>query len=887
MRFREVEDPFYHKQPECLVGDELKKPLYQEKPAGWGYRSAARDEAFICGVRVSEEFPCEKNGLRTVYEDFERFVTLFCLPGEAGYLFRTRKAETMETEAFRVVVGESECVIWAGDQEGIRRALYFLEDEMMRRNGPFLPLGEIERCPHIKRRITRNFFTPHEANKELMTEQDDYPDEYLNRLAHDGINGLWIFLQLRTLIPSEIVPEYGRDSTKPLTKLRQIARKCARYGIKVYGLGVEPASTFRNQELREKHADMLGAPFWGGSELAVCPSTEKGAAYIEECMYTLFTLVPELSGFISITLGEAVAGCGSVATTEEISCPHCRAAGLSKAGALAKTETLLKRGMQRAKPEAEFISWTYAMRGWDKKMQKEHCQVRDKEIPLMNNFEDRGSTIQLGRERRTLDYWLSFAGPGEIFKGAVLNAGGAPIYAKLQVCCSHELATVPYVPVPGILYNKYQEMLRMGTEGAMYCWFFGNYPSIMNKAAGELGFLPFPETKEEFLHRFALLYTNEEGADALASAWSLFEKSYSLCPYNVAFAWFGPLNDAPVRPLHLLPIDTAVPSNWLLSDTPEGDRFGEFTGMGHTPEEACTLLSEMNKYWKEGLALLDAVDVPQEMRYVAQAISILIASAENVLSFYLLRNQLGYGEGEAEAVLKQMSKIAEEEIRHSEELAAICEKDNRLGFHSEAVGYKFFPEKLRWRVERLRGLLNTEFPEVADRILERQAPLAFFEGKENPVYALSEGRWENFIFKDGETDGQTAVRMYSQEKEIVLEIAADHEDTILIDAEFRMFIPYVPVRLCQDGSIELEDPVGYYLNEERRAEEKKKWAVTRKNGVYTVVFDKESFGLFEGKPFRLAIRRSGEKNSAWKQEDRVFPRLMYGRISPDEKVFIR
>lgn len=227
----------------------------------------------------------------------------------------------------------------------------------------------------------------------------------------------------------------------------------------------------------------------------MCPSTKQGRAYIEECMFTLFTLVPDLAGFIGITLGEAVAGCDSVATKDSIACPHCRAAGLSKPGALAKTERLLKRGMQRAKPDAEFISWTYAVRGWTAEMQAEHGKVRDETIPLMNNFEDRGTVLQLGKERTTVDYWLSYAGPGEVFRHGAETANGAPLYAKLQICASHELATVPYVPVPGILYDKYKEMHRLGVTGAVYCWFFGNYPSLMNKAASELGFLPFPNTK--------------------------------------------------------------------------------------------------------------------------------------------------------------------------------------------------------------------------------------------------------------------------------------------------------------------------------------------------------------------------------------------------------
>ncbi len=878
------EDPFFTKQPAISFGAELEKPMFSEKPAHFGTRQARPEEVLVSNVSVVQSFADPERVLETAYADFESFTSLFCDKNGTPFLFRTERAALSE-EAFRLSVSDTECVIYAGDTEGIRRALYFLEDEMLRLDGPFLPKGEVYREPHIKRRITRNFFTPHQANLELQSEEDYYQDGYLNRLAHQGVNGLWIFLHLKDLVPSKIVPEYGQNSEKMLDKLRRITEKCARFGIRVYALGIEPYSTHQNPALAENHPDMLGSTFWGGGQKAVCPSTEKGRAYIEECMYTLFTLVPRLAGFIGITLGEAVAGCGSVATQAELDCPHCTAKGLTKPQALAETERLLKRGMQKAKPDAEFISWTYAMRNWTPEMQKAHCAARDTTIPLMNNFEDRGTTVQLGKPRTTNDYWLSFAGPGAVFQNGAAASGGAPLYAKLQVCASHELATVPYVPVPGILYDKYQAMRRFGVEGAMYCWFFGNYPSMMNQAAGALGFLPFPETKPEFLRRLAALYTTAESTETLVKAWQCFEAGYSACPYNVAFAWFGPLNDAAARPLHLLPIDMAMPSNWILSDSCEGDRFGELTGMMHTPEEAETLLCEMEKHWNEGLALLKTVPLPEEMYTVAEAISFLFSSAKNLLSFYLLRNRLGYGEGNSVDILQRMEEIAREEIQNSTALASLCEKDTRLGYHSEAVGYKFFPEKLLWRVNRLQEMLETEFPVVSSRLQEGKCPLAFFEGEGHMVYPLASHPWQAFVMENGTADPDTKIRLLRTADSFLLEIDARHDDPICIDAEFRMFVPYAPVTLHPDGTATISDDFGYFLTADRKAEEVGKWQTTRENGIYRICLSKAGFGLSDHKAFRLGVRRL-EKKSSWKKADRVFPRLMYGRISPDEKVFI-
>jgi len=880
-----LEDPFLHKQPTYSF-EELNAPLYSSKPENWNRRQSDKDEAKVSGVAFDFCFPDKDRILETAYSDLERFVNIHCA-GEGKYIIRTRFKERMQYEEYLIDVSSKECVIYASDTEGIRRALYYIEDEMKRRGGAYLPLGQIHRKPHIKKRITRNFYTPHQANLELKDDRDYYPDNYLSRLSHEGVNGLWMFVRLRDFVPSDIIPEYGIGGERQLEKLRSVVKKCSRYGIGVYCLGVEPASAYDNPILEEKHPDMLGATFWNTTLRAVCPSTPKGKAYAEECMYKLFSLVPGLAGFISITTGEAVAGCGGVGTADEINCPRCRAAGLSKPEALALTEEYMQKGIKKANPHAEFISWTYGARSWTEDMLKEHCRVRNKTIALMNNFEDKGTTLQLGKKRKTLDYWLSFAGPGELFTIGADNAGGAPVYAKIQVCSSHELATVPYVPVPGVLYDKYSAMKAYGTEGAMYCWFFGNYPGVMNRAAGELGFLPFPPTKTEFLKKLALLYTDEKNAETLARVWELFEQGYTACPYNVLFAWYGPINDAVARPLHLLPIDMALPSNWVIDQSVEGDRFGEFVGMVHSPEEARMLLDIMKDKWHSGLELLRGINVPDELRSISEAIAILIDSAYNMIDFYILRNDLGYGKGDICVLLSRMETIIKIEMENSKKLIDICDNDKRLGYHSEAVGFKFFPEKLRWRISRLEETLNNEFPQVLGRIEEGRSPLGFFDGEESRVYDTSIGKEEKFVLEDGTADDETTVSVESAKQNFVIRINANHSDDIVIEPEFTMFVPYVPVRIKADGSLILHDPQEYFLVGERFTEESAKWKCTKVQGQITITLDKKDFGLDDGRVFRMAIKRDGCKKSFWHIGDTEFFRLAYGRYRPSSKVFIK
>jgi hypothetical protein len=73
-------------------------------------------------------------------------------------------------------------------------------------------------------------------------------------------------------------------------------------------------------------------------------------------------------------------------------------------------------------------------------------------------------------------------------------------------------------------------------------------------------------------------------------------------------------------------------------------------------------------------------------------------------------------------ILKQLTDIIEEEIAMDEELLALCKNDSRLGFHSEAEGYKYFPEKIEWRMAELKKVLANDVPAV-EKLIKKGKPL--------------------------------------------------------------------------------------------------------------------------------------------------------------------
>lgn len=913
----QIYDEFKDKLPPITFDKELSLPVHTKKPARFNERCARDGEVFVESLCISCDFPDDEGLLQTSYADFSAFLDSVCIKrADNGYFLAFEKRELACFEAYKIKVGIDGITVISGDTEGVRRALVYIEDEMKRRGGSFLPIGEISRAPFIKNRISRCYFTPsshaaiEETENELCDELDYYPDEYLCRLMHDGINALWLGASLRYLVKTPIVPEYGVDADKRMRKLNGVIEKCRRYGIKVFLFAVDPASSYCNPHLLN-HPELMDDNE-GAEYRLLCPSQEKGVEYLRSAIKELFTKAPHLAGFINLTIGESLSTCASDGTV--LRCRRCK----SKFGSIGKTlafvEKTIADAMHEVSPEAEYISWTYEQRNWDYNDLAESCESRDSGVIHLQNFEDYGRPVQLGRERVSYDYWLSYAGPGKLFEQTIeLNKKARrKTYAKIQVCSSHEISTVPYVAVPGILYDKYKYFNENGIDGVMQCWFFGNYPCLMNKAAGELAFLPFSNTKRDFLESLAGIYWGQDAA-SVASAWLSFEDSYRNFPVSVSFEWLGPMQDSPVSPLHLKPKDRSMPSTWLVTDAVGGDRIGECMCNGHTHEEILELVSRMKDGWSKGMEHLAGLQCcsdsdREEQLSVASATNLIFKSGYNVIRFYYLRRLLGIGSGDAKALLSEMKDIVYDEISISEKMIGICQSDNRIGYHSEAHGHKIFPEKLHWRIEKLRELLATEFVEVEERMADGLLPLAFYGGDGSKVvYKIGESGTLPLVKNNGEC-GLTEVKIEESEGGYTVSVYAKDisDDYIVIKPEPRIFHPIAPICLSVSGASFASSKRSFFTfaNSYKAFSVHPDYAecelgayritvkeISENNFMFTMYIDRERFGMEKQEPFRLDIERfdanehydlgCAHAKEAIAFSDKVVTRLVHGTFSPE------
>jgi hypothetical protein len=640
-------------------------------------------------------------------------------------------------EAFVLERTTENIKIAASDESGFRYGVCELEDRIC--NGEF---GTFKQCPAIEHRITRCFFSPNSRPPlrldELKDELDYYPEPYLDRIMHDRLNGVWISIYLHDM-PSSFFPERGGDATKILSKLQRVVKQCADYGIRCYLFMAEPRIFAPPGRWKSNTLDDLARhPEMGGhrsaSNVSFCTSSVEGQAYLSEAIGHIFSTVHGLGGIINIMCQESAHPCALWRLYEHsqpCNCPKCSKRSVPEL--FSEIAKVMSSAMKKHQPDAEFFGWFYAafhMPGEpENDLRLQIAEAWSSEATIIHNLETGGVNEQLGRAHVVQDYSLSWAGPSEYFFSMAEKL--PKIAAKMQTGSSHEDASVPYFPVPSILYERYRNLRKVHCKAVMQCWYFGCAPGIMNRAAGRLSFDPFPNDENSFLCELA----RPQWADAaptVAAAWKLLAQGYRHFPENLKFKWFGPLHNSIVCPWHVFPADLPIAPSYT-QDFPKnsGDRFGEYFGYDHTLGEIRELLCRMETPWLEGSAMLTQVArTPQQRREacLTEAIGIQFSSTRRLFDFYRLREEMIYLKSNHKT---QMKELIAQEIQATLRMAELCEQDPRLGYHSEVESTLFFPQKLRARAKLLRDCL----PEL-ERFSPDAPELKRYRGEGEEFFAL-------------------------------------------------------------------------------------------------------------------------------------------------------
>ena len=630
-------------------------------------------------------------------------------------------------ESYRIDVSpDGQITVISEDAEGERRARYYVEDR--------LRAGDLTSCvrrPWLRNRISRCFFGPIKRppfnRDELMDDIDYYPEAYLDRLAREGVNGLWLTVEFDDLVETSFTVR-PKDAERRFAKLRKTVDKCLRYGIRTWVFTIEPKARRADDPFVVAHPRMFGPEIANkGGLRPMCTSEPETLQYLTEAARDIFTHVPELGGIINISHGERCTSCLShLRVLERSPDLRCACGGREPWQVHHGATEALVRGMRSANPKAELITWFYQPQADVGRPEWVYdCAAHLPEgVTFLYNFESGAVVRQAGRWRVAGDYWLSIPGPGIPFREVAsrARAAGSRLGAKIQVCTSHEDATVPFVPAPGLLYRKYAEMRKAGIDTVMQCWYFGNYPGVMNKAAGELAFEDFADGEDAFLARLARPVWGDR-TDEIRRLWRLYSDAYANYPASTFTQYYGPFHCGVAWPLHPYVRMKPVTRTWHADDPPSGDAIGDSLG-DLKLDEMITLVDRMADLPSAGFAAESPAQ--HQTLNTMKALRLQFESARDIYRFYRLRREaveasrMRHDAVAAREAVRGMRAIVLREKEISAEMIPLCESDSALGFHSECEAHLFFPEKLVWRIGELDRAL-AEIDEI-DAALVRGEP---------------------------------------------------------------------------------------------------------------------------------------------------------------------
>lgn len=588
--------------------------------------------------------------------------------------------------------------------------------------------------------------------QETLHAAEKYTPGVLRGIAEAGFNAIWIHAILREVVPTKVFPEFSPDAAAHLRSMRTVIRRAEAEGIKVFIYAQPPRGVPLDDPFWERHPEVRGAkdPSAYHPAYAMCTSTPQVKEHLRQMAEGLTKRLPGLGGLILITASEYMAHCYTRHNCRKefavdrppappLGCPRCRerapqevvgeivtifhdafakanvaqpppaVQGAAKASASGQGDPALSERRTAeggcATSAARVVAWNWSWTLYEPDPGEGVIAALPKGATLMCDFERGGHKVILGKERMVDEYSLSYAGPSERFLLAskAAHRRGMRTMAKLQIGTTHELATVPNLPLIGRLWEKARAMRKLGVRDFMGCWNFGNMLTA-NTAA----FLRFFGAKrlpprDRALADFAHDYFPGCDAQTVAEAWNAFEEAMDSYPFCIPFLYYSPTNYALAHPIEPKPLDGKFCGRGWMDDE-RGDDISRSFGI-YTLNEIIKGMGQLHKRWAEGVKLLEAGLAGCEAQTAREELSSARAGAHSFRSAWNLYRAYKIRKDWSDDKKPKLAPIMKDELANLEEAVEVVRADDRLGFHIECQARLYTVEGIEKKIARLGEIL--------------------------------------------------------------------------------------------------------------------------------------------------------------------------------------
>ena len=555
-----------------------------------------------------------------------------------------------------------------------------------------------------------------------------HPEWYLEALKEQGFNGIWLHCILRDIVSCKQFSEFGKIEKEQIEALNKIIDKAAKYDVGVFLYFCEPRGfkdtdifwknnpDVKGQPFNFKHAGLLDGPYY-----ALCSSTNRVKDYLYESSRNLFKKAPGLAGVFMITASEFHTHCYSHHPKWKLDkhaytmgwsqnnfvCERCRERNPSDV--VAEIITTIYQGIKSVNKNADVIAWSWSWNIIEPDPQKKLIQSLPEGIILMCDWE-RGGYKKLRNKKFIVDeYSFSYTGPSQRFKKqyAAAKEKNIRVMAKIQISTTHELVTVPHIPVPYLLAEKINRMKKMNLDGYLGSWIFGGEISPMSKIAGLLSNRKI--SKNSAITHVAREYYGKNSS-AVINAWKYFSRAWKHYPFSIPFLYYGPINYATIYPFCLKKSKNFIIPSWQPLPRDKNFYLKQSANLSWAcsppfiPEDIIYSLNTMLEIWKRGINQLESAEKKQFSPSITRELNLavhigfLIESTEHIIEFCQLIER-------REENKKKIKKILERELEITEKEIEIIQR-YKFGYHPEAHEYFITTRDLKRKVKIIKRQLS-------------------------------------------------------------------------------------------------------------------------------------------------------------------------------------
>ncbi len=557
--------------------------------------------------------------------------------------------------------------------------------------------------------------------EETWNVNNVYTDAELAKIAGSGFNAVWVHGLLHSIVQTDDFPELGEYAAEHQRRLNELTERAAKHGIKVFLYMQPPRALLATHPIFKSHPEiggqiekMQGCDGEKVKVQALCTSHDSVKKYLRNAAAELARKIPNLGGIIMITASEYPAHCwsrrGRMMNASghyeqlPIECPNCK--DRTPSDVVNEVIQLMRDGIRSVNSVWKIIAWNWSWAMYEDAPCENIIGKLPKDVILMADFERGGKRTILGKERIMDEYSLGFAGPSKQFKDSweLANRCNLKMMAKLQIGTTHELATVPNLPIIGNVYRKAVNARKMGLAGFMGTWNFGNMITVNTAALNHFLGANISDDQDLELRKFATEYFPNCEPAQINTAWNKFAEAMNSYPFSIPYLYVGPTNYACILPMEPAPLTgKSSGRSWLMDE--RGDNITDALE-GYTIDEVIEGFTQLSAVWQTGVDALakGLKNAPskhaEEELDNARVCGYLFNSTKHFCKIFKLRNDW-HDNKRAE-----YNAIAAAELENLRKLLPLVEKDLRFGFHIEAFGYQFDAAQIKAKIATLEKQLS-------------------------------------------------------------------------------------------------------------------------------------------------------------------------------------